>query len=214
MNNITFETFKMALILLPGFTWSLIWMKYSKNKPQTDKFYFVVYAIVTSAFNYLATYFTISIFIEDFDKYIIEILDSDINENDITIISITTVISLISASLSVYLSHKTPILNLMRYLEISPKRESENNVLTSTIIEHMKLKEYALIRIYNFDNNRIYQGLITKISEPKQQMEFLILNCDIYDNNTGKFLLSMKGLYLNIDSNNLLIEFIKYERRR
>jgi hypothetical protein len=54
---------------------------------------------------------------------------------------------------------------------------------------------------------RASQNLLT-------QMEFIICNCDIYDNNTGKFLLSMKELYLNIDSNNLLIEFIKYERRR
>ena len=214
MSNITFETFKMTLILLPGFAWSLIWMKYSKNKPQTDKFYFVVYAIVASAFNYLATFYTLSFFIKDFYKYIIDILDSNINENDISIIFITAVISIILAFISVYLSHKTPIWKLMKYLKISPKREGENNVLTSTIIKHMELKEYALIRIYNFYDNRIYQGLITKISEPKQQMEFLILNCDIYDNNTGKFLLSMKELYLNIDINNLLIEFIKYERRR
>lgn len=45
-------------------------------------------------------------------------------------------------------------------------------------------------------------------------MEFIICNCDIYDNNTGKFLLTMKELYLNLNIDNLLIEFIKYEKRR
>lgn len=78
----------------------------------------------------------------------------------------------------------------------------------------MKLKEYALIRLYDFNNNRIYQGKITMISEPKKQMEFIICNFDIYDNNTGKFLLTMKELYLNLNIDNLLIEFIKYEKRR
>ena len=48
---------------------------------------------------------------------------------------------------------------------------------------------------FDFNNDKIYQGIINRISEPnqyletKQQMEFLMLNCDIYDNNTGKFLL-------------------------
>ena len=77
----------------------------------------------------------------------------------------------------------------------------------------MRFRKYSLIRLYDFNNNRIYQGLIVKVSEPKQQMEFIICDCDIYDNNTGKFLLTMKELYINLNSNNLLIEFIKYEKK-
>ena len=211
MHNISFEALRGALILLPGFTWSLIWMKYSKNKPQTDKFYFAVYAIVASAFNYLLYY----LFIEDFDgNNFIKILDNGINKNDLYMIIFTTLISFFVASLSVYFSHKTPIWRLMTYLKIAPKRDSEKDVLVSRVRDHMKLKEYALIRLYDFNNNRIYQGKITMISEPKKQMEFIICNCDIYDNNTGKFLLTMKELYLNLNIDNLLIEFIKYEKRR
>ena len=78
----------------------------------------------------------------------------------------------------------------------------------------MKLGKLSLIRLYDLENNRIYQGLITKISDPQQQMEFLISNCDIYDNNTGKFLLTMKESYLNINKNNLLIEFIEYVKKQ
>jgi len=207
MSNITFETFKMTLILLPGFAWSLIWMKYSKNKPQTDKFYFVVYAIVASAFNYLATFYTLSFFIEDFYKYIIKILDNDINENDINIIFVATVISFISASLSVYLSHKTPIWKLMKYLKIS-LNDGENDVLTSSIHKHMMLGEKALIRIYDFKNDKIYQGKIAQISEPSQEMEFVLNGCEIYDNINGKYLLSIKKIYLKLDPKNILIEFI------
>ena len=202
MHNISFEALRGALILLPGFTWSLIWMKYSKNKPQTDKFYFVVYAIVASAFNYLLYY----LFIEDFDgNNFIKILDNGINKNDLYMIIFTTLISFFVASLSVYFSHKTPIWQLMTYLKIAPKRDSEKDVLVSRVRDHMKLKEYALIRLYDFNNNRIYQGKITMISEPKKQMEFIICNSDIYDNNTGKFLLTMKELYLNLNIDNLLI---------
>mgnify|MGYP003335903713 FL=1 len=205
--SITFETFKMALVLLPGFTWSLIWMKYSKNKPQTDKFYFAVYTIVASAFNYLANYAIMSHLIEDFDKYFIEILDSDLNENDIIIIFITTVISVYFALISVYLSHKTPILKLMKYLKIS-LNDGENDVLTSSIHKHMMLGEKGLIRLYDFKNDKIYQGKIVQISEPRQEMEFILNNCEIYDNINGKYLLSMKKIYLNLDPKNILIEFI------
>lgn len=210
MNNITFETFKMALILLPGFTWSLIWMKYSKNKPQTDKFYFVVYAIVASTFNYLV-YFLLEPKFNDFDGDFINLLDNNIKKKDLFVISITSIISIITAIIFSFGSHWSPILKLRKWLNIS-LNDGEYDVLVATTHKHMKLGKLSLIRLYDLGNNRIYQGLITKISDPQQQMEFLISDCDIYDNNTGKFLLSMKELYLNINSNNILIEFIRYEK--
>ena len=210
MNNISFEALRGALILLPGFTWSLIWMKYSKNKPQTDKFYFVVYAIVASAFSYLIYYV---FFFKNFDgNNLIKIFDDGINKNDLIVIFKATGISSLGALVSVILSHMTPIVKLMRFFNLT-LIDGESDVLVSTAHAHMRFRKYSLIRLYDFNNNRIYQGLIVKVSEPKQQMEFIICDCDIYDNNTGKFLLTMKELYINLNSNNLLIEFIKYEKK-
>ena len=129
MHNISFEALRGALILLPGFTWSLIWMKYSKNKPQTDKFYFVVYAIVASAFSYLIYYV---FFFKNFDgNNLIKIFDDGINKNDLIVVFKATGISSLGALVSVILSHMTPIVKLMRFFNLT-LNDGESDVLVST----------------------------------------------------------------------------------
>lgn len=204
MNTATIETFHLAITLLPGFCWSLIWMKYSKNKPQTDKFYFIIYAVIASVLSYLILFLIIGF--RDFsDNNIFKLIDG--GQNSLGIIFISTLISIVGAFICVFFSHKTPVLKLMQKFKLSLS-DGEIDVLVSVMHTHMRLGERALIRLYDFSNNRIYQGLITQISEPREQMEFIIANCDIYENNTGKFLLNMSRLYLNINSKNLLIEIL------
>jgi hypothetical protein len=95
----------------------------------------------------------------------------------------------------------------MQKLNISLS-DGEADVLTSSIHKHMMLGEKAWIRLYDFKNDKIYQGKISQISEPRQEMEFILNNCEIYGNINGEFLLFMKKIYLNLNPKNILIEFI------
>ena len=114
-------------------------MKYSKNKPQTDKFYFVVYAIIASVSNYLLYFLLESKFnhfyhfiFDDFNGFI-ELLDNSIKKKDLFVISITSLISIITAFVFSFGSHLSPILNLRKWLNIS-LNDGENDVLVATTL--------------------------------------------------------------------------------
>jgi hypothetical protein len=208
MQNFTLETLWSVMILLPGIVWSLIWMKYSKNKPQTDKFYFIVYSIFASAPSYFACFWFYYFFSDLDENNFIEILNNvSADWVRLKFIFFSTIVSIVFGFCWVYLSHNDPIIKLMQKLNISLS-DGEADVLTSSIHKHMMLGEKGLIRLYDFDNNKIYQGKISQISEPKQEMEFILNNCEIYDNINGEFLLFMKKIYLNLNPKNILIEFI------
>lgn len=200
-SNLALSSLILTLYLLPGITWSLIWMKYSKTRPQTDKFYFSVYAIFASAFCYLGCWAAFG-FKEDL---VIKIFQEKIIDSPkLKIIFFSTAIGLIFGIFSVIGSHKKWVIRLMNFCRIT-SRDGEDDIWESSLRNSMGRKSF--IKIYDFKRDFVYFGFVDQISESKTDKELVLLEVEIFSNSTGKVVNRMKKLYLVFDHKDFLIQF-------
>ncbi len=207
-SNLALSSLILTLYLLPGITWSLIWMKYSKTRPQTDKFYFSVYAIFASAFCYLGCWAILAIFGFKEDLVIKIFQEKIIDSPKLKIIFFSTAIGLIFGIFSVIGSHKKWVIRLMQKLRIT-LRDGEKDLWCSSLYDHMEENlSDAFIRIYDQKRDLIYSGLAYRISEEKLEKELLLLNVTIHQNPTGELIAKKTKIYLVFDHREFFIEFL------
>jgi hypothetical protein len=203
-SNLALSSLILTLYLLPGITWSLIWMKYSKTRPQTDKFYFSVYAIFASAFCYLGCWAILAIFGFKEDLVIKIFQEKIIDSPKLKIIFFSTAIGLIFGIFSVIGSHKKWVIRLMNFCRIT-SRDGEDDIWESSLRNSMGRKSF--IKIYDFKRDFVYFGFVDQISESKTDKELVLLEVEIFSNSTGKVVNRMKKLYLVFDHKDFLIQF-------
>lgn len=148
---------------MPGIIWSLIWMKYSKHRPQTDKFYFSVYAITSSVICYAAILPLVGFeqVIEIFQK------ESGIDRDKVLIIFKASAAAVPIGFLLAILSHVKPVIRLMKYCGIS-SQDGELDLWVSSLCDHLsEKKSTAFVMIYENKNGMIYRGCISRISDEK-----------------------------------------------
>lgn len=203
MPNLIPNTFLITLFLLPGITWSLIWMKYSKTRPQTDKFYFSVYALVASVFCYGLVSFCFGI-----EKILAIFQQQSVSEDGVKIVFSAVVAAIFIGVISVWGSHKKWIVRVMQWCKIT-LRDGEDDLWCSSLYCHIKEKgSDAFIRIYDQKRDLIYSGVVHKISEEKFEKEIVLLNVKIYENPTGKLITELAKIYLVFDHREFFIEFL------
>lgn len=204
MLNIALETFLLTLLLAPGMISSLIWMKYSKTKPQTDKFYFSVYSIIFSVGFYGLYYAICGLFCNN-PIWVIDFLkDSTIDISEFLVICYSTLIGFVIISICIYGSHEMWIRKLMIKLKIT-NQDGEENIWESALHRSMSAKAY--IKIYDFKKDFIYFGFVEQISEKTQNKEIVLSEVEIINNATGETINKMKKIYLIFDHQDFFIQF-------
>ncbi len=215
MLDIGLKTLVITFILLPGITWSLIWMKYSKTKPQTDKFYFLIYSLISSVFCYFLIYeLSLCCPFFNFDQNdLLTIFNEDstflLSTTKLKIIFYATIISIGLGAMSILTSHKNFTESIFRVLKINYKYGDENLWEKSLHTYMLEKPRNAFIKVYDYKRDFIYDGHLRHMSDNKNNKEIFLENVIIYSNSTGQTINKMDKIYIIFDHQDFFIQFFK-----
>ncbi|MBM7694635.1 hypothetical protein JOC77_004110 [Peribacillus deserti] len=196
---------RLLIIFFPGMLATLLYDTFTRRKKR-DYNVFITYSFVIGFLSYFVLYLFI-----DFLRLLgmpvrqITFLTYLFNsESPIVIreVVLGSVIALVIAFLWSYSFRYKWMQRLAVRFKVS-KQFHEKDVWS----EILNMEETPWVVIRDYERDRMYQGWIAYYSDTFQENELFLRDVIVYENNSGRKLYEVMGLYLTLDPANLQIEF-------
>ncbi|PLT30825.1 DUF6338 family protein [Peribacillus deserti] len=206
---------RLLIIFFPGMLATFVYDTFTRRKKR-DYNVFITYSFVTGFLSYFVLYLLIE-FLQMIGlrlkqiTFLTYLFDS---KSPIVIreVVLGSIVALIIAFIWSYSFRYKWMQRLAVRIKLS-KQFHEKDVWS----EILNMEETPWVVIRDYEQDRMYQGWIAYYSDTYQDNELFLRDVIVYENNSGRKLYEVLGLYLTQDPSNLKIEFqsaggIDYEK--
>jgi hypothetical protein len=204
--NFSEFTLYVMLIFLPGI---IAYKVFEELTHQKDKkgYEVIISSLLFGFISYLFYYAFFKIlycfFDSEFPFHFLETLKDPKNIDYGEVFFVSCFAVLIGLILTVIDTYKI-LHSLARYFRITFKH---GDLDTFTYLMHSNVGKEPWVIIRDMENNRAYNGWISKYSVGQEQNELFIRDVIVYENSTGTTIMTSPGIYLAKPKEKFIIEF-------
>jgi hypothetical protein len=196
---------RLLLIFLPGIIFSYIVDSLTMHPPR-DRFFFILKSFVSGSITYFIYFITLNVLAKTSDKiacklnFLTAIFDKN-QSIDVQEICYVCISSVILACLFTYCVNYKLGNRIAQKLRLT-RKFAEMDVWG--YVCNLKEAEYATVR--DIKNQLAYDGWIQAFSDNSREAEMFLRDVMVCDNNSGKVLYKVGGVYLAMNREDIAIE--------